>query len=155
MSDRIIGASAWEQDLYDHLVDHIQGEIATLKGYEALANSSQSETFRYLAGWILDDERRHHKVLTELAETIRNAASLKAGPLPYMDLFKYRDEVLEPTEQFLALEEEDLKELGRLERELKDMKETSIWPFVLKIIALDNEKHRTILKFIRDHARHE
>ena len=155
MTDHIPGASVWEQELYDHVSRHIEGEISTLKAYEALANSTESQSFRYLASLILDDERRHHKVLTELAETIRLSAQLASGPIPYMDLYKHRDELLEPTERFLALEEEDLKELTRLEKELRDMRDTSIWPLLLKIISLDNEKHRTILKFIRDRARHE
>jgi rubrerythrin len=155
MSQTIPGASVWEQQLYDHLVSHVDGELETLKAYEKLAQSTESEAFRYLAGLILEDERRHHKMLDQLAQSIRTSAELSTEPTPVppLDLRLDRERILALTEQFIAVEEEDDKELKRLGKELKDVRHTTLWKLVLDIIQADNEKHRRILGFIRDRAK--
>lgn len=156
-STRIIGASEWEQDLYDHLVAHGANEGHVLDGYQRLAETTDSPAFAYLAGLILDDERRHHQMLNDLAETIRRSAELSAEPLPIPDLGMFRadrERILEQTEQFLAVERDDQRELKRLEKELRDVRDTTAWQLVVKLMKHDNEKHRMILEFIRDRARH-
>lgn len=157
MRDTISGASVWEQELYDHLSSHAEAELETLKAYEELASSTRSKAFRYLAGLILDDERRHHKMLNELAQSIRTSAELSGEPtpIPRLDLHHDREQILAATERFLAVEEEDNRELKRLSKELKDVRDTTLWQLVLELIKADNEKHRRILSFIRDrgHAR--
>jgi len=154
MSETIVGASVWEQALYDHLSKHVTGELETLQAYEKLGQSTESEAFRYLARLILDDERRHHKMLDELAETIRTSAKLSGEPVPIppLDLRLDRERIMALTEQFIAVEEADEKELKKLGKELKDVRNTTLWKLVLDIIRADNEKHRRILKFIRNHA---
>ena len=155
MSNNISGASVWEQQLYDHLSSHVDGELETLKAYEQLASSTDSEAFRYLAGLILDDERRHHKILNELAQSIRTSAELSKEPVPIprLDFHHDRERILALTEQFLAVEEADNRELKRLAKELKDVRDTTLWQLVLDLIRADNEKHRRILGFIRDRAK--
>lgn len=155
MSNSIQGASIWEQQVYDHLVSHVEGELETLKGYEQLAQSTDSAAFRYLAGLILEDERRHHKILDQLAQSIRTSAELssKPTPIPALDLGLDRERIIALTEQFIAVEEEDDRELKRLGRELKDVRDTTLWKLVLDMIQADNEKHRRILCFIRDRAK--
>ena len=155
MANQINGASVWEQEMYDHISSHVQGELDTLLAYEELASTTESEAFRYLAGLILDDERRHHKMLDELAKSIRISAELSGEPTPtpMLDLYHDPERVLALTERFLAVEEADERELKRLSKELKDVRDTTLWQLVLDLIRADNEKHRRILSFIRDRTR--
>ena len=153
---RIVGASVWEQELYDHVTAHGANEGEVLQSYQELAETTDSPAFAYLARIILDDERRHHQLLHDLAETIRATAELSGEPTPIPDLglFKAdRQRILAETERFLALEEDDNKELKRLAKDLKDVRHTTIWELLLRLMQQDNEKHRRILEFIRDRAR--
>ena len=152
---RIAGASSWEQQLYDHVASHGKNEGQILSSYEELVNGTESPAFAYLARLILDDERRHHQMLDDLATTIRTTAELSGEPTPIPALDPIdgeRDRLLAQTEQFLALEQEDNKELERLAKELKDVRNTTMWQLVVRIMQQDNEKHRRILEFIRDRA---
>jgi len=152
----IAGASVWEQEIYDHLTAHGKEEGATLQSYQELADSTDSPAFAFLARIILDDERRHHQLLDDLAETIRVSAELSGEPTPIPDLAMFkadRARILAETERFLALEKEDNKKLDRLAKELKDVRDTTMWELVVRLMQHDNEKHRRILEFIRDRAR--
>jgi len=152
----LVGASVFEQELYDHLTSHAEGESDALRRYQELAGTTSSKAFRYLAELILEDERRHHRMLEALAETVRVSAELRGDepPIPYLDLHKDREAILEATEQLLAIEKEDERELKRLAREMRDFKDTTLWELVLEIMRADNAKHRKILKFIKHHAKH-
>ena len=153
----IPGASVWEQQLYDHLIEHVNGEREILQDYERLAEETESPAFAYLAGLILDDERRHHQLLNDLAETIRTSATLSGEPTPIPDLGVFRadrEKILADTERFLAAEEEDNRHLERLAKEMREVRNTTVWQLIIHLIQQDNEKHRHILRFIRDRARH-
>jgi rubrerythrin len=152
----IPGASVWEQEVYDHLLHHVESEKEILQSYDALANQTESPAFAYLARLILDDERRHHAMLHDLAESIRTSALLSGEPRPIPDLGMFhadRERILAETERFLAVEEQDNRELDRLAKELRDVRNTTLWQLVIRLIQHDNEKHRRILEFIRDRAR--
>jgi rubrerythrin len=153
---KISGASVWEQELYDHLVSHGAEEGATLDAYQQLVETTDSPAFAYLAGLILDDEHRHHQMLNDLAETIRASAELSSEPLPIPDLGMFRADrarILEQTEHFLQVEKQDQRELKRLEKELRDVRDTTAWQLVVRLMQHDNAKHQMILEFIRDRAR--
>jgi rubrerythrin len=152
----IPGASVWEQSVYDHITRHIDSEREILQAYDRLANETSSPAFAYLAKIILDDERRHHQMLRDLAETIRVTAELSGEPTPTPDLGMFkadRERILETTERFLAVENGDNKDLERLAGELRDTRNTTLWQLVVRLIQHDNEKHRRTLQFIRDRAR--
>lgn len=155
MAETLIGASVFEQELYDHLTSHVEDEVEALQLYESLAERSESEAFTYLAKLILDDERRHHQMLADLAESIRASSEMSQEdrPIPYLDLHKDREAILAATEALLAVEEEDERELKHLTKQLADFKDTTLWELVLEIMRADNAKHRMILKFVRKHAK--
>ncbi|HEX4867882.1 MAG TPA: hypothetical protein VFV32_09665 [Acidimicrobiales bacterium] len=155
MTQTLIGASVFDQHLYDHVSQHIAGEVEALNEYEALAGSTESKAFAYAASLILTDERRHHQMLNELAETIRSSAELSGGPLPIpdLDLHKDREAIIELSEKLLEIEKHDRKELKELRKELKVYKDTTLWELVIDLLDADNAKHRMILKFVRDHAK--
>jgi rubrerythrin len=153
---RIAGASVWEQDIYDHLVSHGENEKDALITYDELARDTSSAAVAYLIGLILDDERRHHRLLNEMAETIRTSAELSGEPTPIPSLGRFgsdKDAILAATEQLIGLEENDNRTLERLARELKDVRTTTMWELLLRLMQDDNAKHRRILAFIRDRVR--
>ena len=45
------------------------------------------------------------------------------------------------------------EELERLAKDLKDVRNTTVWQLVVRLMQDDNDKHRRILEFIRDRAR--
>jgi rubrerythrin len=156
MPEPLVGVSVFDQRLYDHVSSHVENEVEALQGYEALAASTESKAFKFLAELILEDERRHHRMLADLAQTIKVSAGASREParLPFLDLHKDREAILAATEKLLAIEQEDQEKLKKLAREVKDFRDTTLWELVLKIMEADNSKHRMILKFVRDHARH-
>lgn len=156
MTTNLMGASVWEQELYDHLISHVERERETLQAYAELADRTSSPGFAFLAKLILEDERRHHQLLADLAESLRTTAELsnEARPIPVLGISREdRAEILEQTERFLAIEEDDDRDLRRLARKMRDLRNTTMWVLVLRLIQDDNEKHRRILRFIRDRAR--
>jgi rubrerythrin len=152
----IQGASVWEQQLYDHVTAHGKNEGEILQAYQELAESTDTPAFAYVARIILDEERRHHQLLDALAETIRTTAELSGEPTPIPalgPLAEDRQRIVTETERLLRFEGEDNRDLDRLAKELHDVRNTTLWQLVVRIMQLDNEKHRRILEFVRDRAR--
>lgn len=158
MTSNLSGANPWEQRLHDSVVRHVESEHEVLEAYEALIKETDSPAFAYLARLVLDDERRHHQLLNDLAETIRISAEMSDEPKPIPDLALFkadRDRILAETERFLAIEQQDNSELKALAEDLQHVRKHTLWQLVLRLIQRDNEKHREILRFIRDRAAEE
>jgi rubrerythrin len=157
MATRILGASVWEQELYDHLHDHVEHERDAIDRYSTLAESTSSPAFAFLARLILADELHHHRLLGELAGTVRGEAELQPEPLPIPILDfgqKDRDEILDATEAFLEIERRDLRELKALAKEMRPVGTTTMWQLLVQLMEQDTVKHIHILEFIRDRIRH-
>jgi hypothetical protein len=158
MSTELVGASAWEREMYDHLTRHTATEGAILEEYKQIAeDESASPAFRYLATLILDDERRHHRVFNDLAEAIRQLSELRVEdqPIPPLaGLRADRDRIMDVTERLLDSESEDATRLKALAKDMKDVRDTTLWGLLIELMQDDTQKHIKILKFIRDHARH-
>lgn len=156
MADRRLdGASDWEQLLYDRLMQHLDDESDVLQAYEELAASTDAPSFRYLARLILDDERRHHLLLRDLAETIRVTVEMTGEEPPIPELASHRwdrPRVLAETERFLKLESSDDDDLVALAEELRPLERQTLWQLIIKIMRYDGMKHRAILEFVRDRA---
>ncbi len=156
MSTHIAGASVWEQELYDHVSGHVSSEGAILDEYQRLAEDpAGSAAFRYLAGLILADERRHHRLFNDLAESIRQMAEMRVEdePIPSLrGLDADRERIMAVTERLLDVERADSKELKRLAKSLHDVRETTLWGLVVELMQDDTAKHIKILQFIRDRA---
>jgi hypothetical protein len=153
---RIVGASVWEQELYDYVCDHVATEGAMLEEYQRLAeDQSGSPAFRYLANLILADERRHHQIFNDLAESIRQMGELRLEdePIPSLQgLRADRIRIMAVTDRLLAAERADAKELKRLAKQLKEVRETTLWELLVDLMQDDTAKHIKILAFIRDRA---
>jgi hypothetical protein len=155
-STRIAGASVWEQEIYDHVSGHIATEGAILDEYQRLAEDpAGAPAFRYLAGLILADERRHHQLFNDLAESIRQVAELGLDdePIPSLQGLKAdRERIMAATERLLSVERADAKELKHLAKNLKVVRDTTLWGLLLELMQDDTAKHIKILRFIRDRA---
>ena len=157
MSTRLIGASVWEQDVFDHISGHVASEGAILDEYQRLAeDEASSPAFRYLARLILEDERRHHRLFNDLAEALRQMSELRSDdePIPSLrGLRADRDRVLDVTERLIEVEQNDAKELKAIAKELKDVRDTTLWGLLIELMQDDTAKHVKILRFIRDRAK--
>jgi len=156
MSTHIAGASVWEQELYEHVCGHVAAEGAILDEYQRLAEDpAGSPAFRYVARLILADERRHHQLFNDLAESIRQVAELRLDdePIPSLRGLKAdRERIMAVTERLLDVERTDAKELKQLAKNLKEVRETTLWGLVVELMQDDTTKHIKILQFIRDRA---
>lgn len=56
--DRLVGATIWQQELFDVLVAHERDEEEVISAYEVFAERAPSDAVRYLVRLILDDEKR-------------------------------------------------------------------------------------------------
>jgi rubrerythrin len=149
-SDRLPGASVWQEDLYEALMAHVTSEAGVIDAYAKFAAETTSETVRYLMGLIVDDERRHHRILLDLANAVRAEATLELrdGRVPYMDVHAHDEALLDATAKFLAAERDDLVQLRRLIRRAAGAGGTELEEFVLGLLREDTERHIRILKFI-------
>ncbi len=149
------GASVEEQELVELLARHGKAEGAILQRYQRFVEEGPSPAARYLVRLIIDDERRHHELLAEMANAVAWgwAANSPVAAAPDLAPTAERDEAfIEETAELLAHEEADRDELVRLRRRFKAYKDTTIWTLLIELMLLDTEKHTQILKFLEHHA---
>jgi len=150
------GPSAWTRDLYDHLTSHVEIERGTLEQYRSAAEASTSKAFSYLVNLLIEDEIRHHRNFLELADSLETS-TLNPGTdpqVPYLDFNRTnQDVVLDLTEQLLEKEKHDAEELKCLQRNLRDVKDTSLWGVLVELMERDTEKHIAILKFVEKNVK--
>lgn len=154
---RATNPSASDRVLIDHLMRHSAEEGEMLARYEALRDGVKSELARYLVDLILEDERRHHRVIDELARTIAWAGLGGDTAAPEVPALGYHEteapEFVELTRQLLDRERQDRRELNRLRRELRDFSDTTAWTLLIDTMLLDTEKHMQLLRFVLQHVR--
>ncbi len=149
------GPSPWERQLHAHLSAHVETERALLQKYTEVAERTDSKAFGYLVKLLIDDEMRHHRLFSELAGSLETEALVKGEEpaVPYLDFHRAdHDAVLEGAKELLENEERDVGELKRLQRDLRDVKDTSLWALLVELMHRDTEKHIAILNFVRQHA---
>ena len=99
---------------------HDEREGAILESYRRLVDESTDEGIRYLGRLIIEDEERHHRLITEMIGRIETwmhrGESTEATPslMPRVD-----PDLLAETHKLIALEHEDAKELRLLKKELR------------------------------------
>jgi len=154
MVSKLVGASVWEEKLYEHLTSHEERERDMLAEYQEAAAASDSPAFRYLASLIVEDEIRHHRIFRELADTLRADTELRSGEtaVPRLSWGDDATAVVQLSSKLLDHEKADSKALKEVEKELSDVKDTTLWHLLVKIAEMDTAKHMMILEFARDHA---
>jgi len=150
------GPSAWARELHAHLTSHVEIERGMLEEYRSAAEASSSKAFEYLVNLLIEDEIRHHRIFLELADSLETM-SLRPGAdpqVPYLDFNRTNKEaVLDLTETLLEKEQQDALELKRLQSELGDVKDTSIWGLLVDLMQRDTQKHISILKFVKKNTK--
>ena len=150
------GASVWESALYEHLIRHERTESELLLEYEQAAQDSGSRAFAFLASLIIEDEMRHHRLFRLLAESLRVDAEFRPEepPVPRVGFWGTDPAlVAELSERLSGHEHQDLRELKRLRKELDDVKDTTMWALLLRLMEADTLKHLEILNFVNRHSR--
>lgn len=141
--------SPWEEAVRQRIHAHIEGEMAILAPLKQMA--STDDYVGYLIGLILNDEQRHHQVLTEMENAIRSDIEWRdVSPrvprlsAPEGDL----DQTLHQVQLLLENEKRDVKALKQLKRKLGPVKDTSLLSLLVETMELDSKKHIHILEFI-------
>ena len=139
--------------LASYLRNHLRAEQEALDAYQRVVDDHPDDLIRYLIRMILDDESRHHKLFTEILNSLDSKIrwediSPRVPPLrvPIYD----RGELLATTNQLLELERADAKELKRLRKAwAKNRGEFGLWALLVQSAELDTEKHIHMLKYRR------
>jgi len=146
-----LAGSQWDEQLLAHFDEHVSGELDLLEGYLAIRDTGP-EHVRYLIDMILDDEARHHRTFKELVNRLRSDIDFRDyGPkVPYLKRDPETSQALvAATERFLAFERADGKSLRQLKKELRPVRDTTLFSLLIELMELDTKKHIAILEFIR------
>lgn len=145
-----LAGSPSDESLLRHFREHVDGELELLKAYVEFRDSGP-EHVRYLVDLILDDEVRHHRLFGELVNRLKSDIDWKDywPHVPYLHRSSpVRASLREATERFLTFEQEDAKSLERLRKELRPLRDTTLFSLLVELMELDTKKHIAILKFI-------
>jgi hypothetical protein len=151
---KLVGATIPQQEFYNALLAHEREESEVISAYEALAKDASSDAVRYLISMVLDDERRHHRVLSELMNAVRADAIFdrQGTRVPLLDVRRRDVSLLEETDRFLKIERRDRSELKRLARRARQVG-GQLDAFMIGLLQSDTERHIRILRFIRQSIR--
>lgn len=148
------GATDETREIVELLARHGDEEGALLARYQRFEHEASAPETRYLVRMILDDERRHHSTMAEIANALAWGLS-RESPDPAVPDLTYKDTgnraLTEETRQLLEAEELDRNELKRLQKRLRPFTDISLWGLLLELMLLDTEKHAQILRFILKH----
>jgi len=145
--------TVWAQRIVGRLREHMDSEREALTEYARLAEEAPDGHVRFLMRLILEDERRHHQLFAEMADSLeREIENRGAGRLPELRRTGDAAEVRAQTKHLLDLERDDIRELRDLRREVTKVEDTRWWSVLIDIMEADNRKHIAILEFVRDHG---
>jgi hypothetical protein len=149
-----LAGSELDEKLLALFQGHVEGEAEILEAYAAFRDEGP-EHVRYLVDLILDDEARHHQTFLELVNRLRSDIDWREyGPqVPYVTTVRSQAAALvEATDRLLALEREDAISLHRLQKDLRPVRDTTLFSLLVEVMELDTKKHIAILEFIRRKA---
>jgi hypothetical protein len=146
--------SAFDAALMQHLERHLADEETILQQYRDLADSPD-ETVQYIALLIIDDEQRHHRVLTEMLNQLRSSAWF-VEQKPHVPWFTRSTDPLglkRSVRQLRGFERHDLRQLRRFERRLGFMRRDSLHGVLVRALIMDTRKHLLYLRTLDRFAR--
>lgn len=148
-----LAGSPWDENLLAHFQEHVEGERELLGEYAEFRDAGP-EHVRYLIDLILGDEARHHQWFWELINRVRSDIDWRDyGPkVPYLGKAADSAALVAATDRFLALERDDAQSLRTLKKELRPVRDTTLFSLLVQLMELDTKKHIAILEFIRDRA---
>jgi hypothetical protein len=141
----------FEYEVLDLLESHGAREGTLLDSYrQVLEESSTGDAVRYLVRLILEDEERHHRVFTEMANYIKSFVwEVEVEPKVPAMAPRSDPRLLAETRRLLAFEIEDAKQLRTLRKELRGSPKSWLHPLLVDLMLHDTAKHIAILKHIR------
>ncbi len=154
-SELPVGASVWERELFGHLTEHVRNERNLLEAYVAAADATDSKALAFVVKLLIEDERRHHILFQELADSLKHDAEFRRGDpaIPRLDFDRVdRSAVRDLTDQLVQREQEDLRELKKLQRGVRDIKDTTLWSLLVNLMQRDTKKHIAMLRFVQQHT---
>jgi hypothetical protein len=151
--EQLVGLSVWEQELYDALVDHLNTESDLLARYEGLAAGYPGHV-QFLLRLIAEDEARHHRIYEQWAATIKDLGVMFVSEDGVPNLTREGDpeRLIGALDELIGFEKSDARQLKELQKQLKDVRRTTVWALLPELMLLDTEKHIRILEFLRKHA---
>ena len=150
------GPSSWERELWKHLTSHVEAERGLLEEYSRIADDSNSKALRFLANLLVEDEIRHHRLFSELADSLETEALFKKEEPSVPDLdfnLANRKAVLTAIDQLIEKENEDARLLKQLQHELRSVKDTTLWGLLVDLMQRDTQKHIAVLRYTKRLAR--
>ncbi len=101
----------------------------------------------------MEDEARHHRLFDEWRNALQSNAEFREvePQVPHMSRSKKAEAVREAAREFLEVERADERDLHRLQKSLKTVKDTTIWSLLVDMMELDTKKHQLILEFLEKH----
>jgi hypothetical protein len=141
----------FEYDVLDLLESHGAREGALLETYRQVAEESAAgDAVGYLVRLIVEDEERHHRVFTEMANKIKSLV-WEVDVEPKVPAMAPRSDprLLAETRRLLAFEIEDAKQLRKLRKALRGSPKSWLHPLLVDLMLHDTAKHIAILKHIR------
>lgn len=145
-----VSLSVWALELIEHLNRHMDDEREALRAYGELARSAGDARVETLIGQILEDEVRHHQQFANLRDGLRAEFEQRGGSRPGVRSDRDVTALVERTEQLLALEKADLRELRRLARQFRKVEDTTWSAVIVEAMQFDTRKHMRLLEGVRD-----
>ncbi len=133
--------------LIENLERHLSDEQTILDEYRVLAESTD-EPVRYIAQLILDDEQRHHRVLTEMLNQFRTHVWLadQSPHVPWLTRSHDRRTLKKSVRRLRAFERRDLRELRKLRRRFRVLHRDSLNGVLVRALIIDTHKHLLYLR---------
>ena len=151
---RLTGASTGTRAMVELLEQHGAEEGKLLAVYQDLAENASDEGARYLISLILEDERRHHQLLIEMANAMAWGTPSRSPDRATPALATSVDgELLEMTRRLRREEESDYRKLRRLRRRMNPFGESTMWGLLVEMMMLDTKKHAAMLRFLERRGR--
>lgn len=145
-----VHVTEWAQEVARHLDEHMDNEREALRAYREMCGRADDHV-ALLVTQILDDEIRHHQQFAELRDSLRAEVEGR-GRNGRVKSMKPTDvtALLEQTDALLELERNDLKELRRLAKTLRQVEDTRWRSVIVESMELDTRKHVRLLEGVRD-----
>ena len=132
------------------LKTHGPREGEALASYQRLIDESDDSAHAYLMRVILEDERRHHRQIDEMLNTVQSFVwDLDIQPSVPGAMRRPDRKIYEETKRLLAFEREDAKELRQLKKELRVDGHWPVLALLVDLMIQDTKKHIEILEFVR------
>ncbi|MCL4313615.1 MAG: hypothetical protein M1131_05700 [Actinobacteria bacterium] len=155
------GASQWEEALAAEFAEHVREEKEFLQAYRELADKAPP-FISYVLRLILEDEARHHKIFLEMSNALQADITwepispvvprVEWGVLERRELDAIKS-LLDKTEEFIFGEKEEVDKLVRLRKDLRSVREVTLWPLLVEWIERDTVEHIKALELVRDHLK--